>query len=95
MFSAADAKLDVARLIAINRYHYEDTELDQTEGYTLMSPHEMTNRPICCGDNDYSVVFQSRKWLPNGVGGVMWYAPSRACSSGLTPFYCCIVQRPG
>ena len=94
VFLAPDAKLTVASILGFNRSHYEGTALDQTAGYTLMSPHAMTDRPICCSYNDYSVVFQSRDWLPGGVGGVMWFAPSRACSSGVTPFYSCITSVP-
>ena len=94
VFLTPDAKLTVAGIQAFNRYHYEGTALDQTAGYTLTSPHAMTNRPICCSYNDYSVVFQSRNWLPDGVGGVMWLALSRACSSGVTPFYSCITSVP-
>ena len=94
VFLPADADLTVPGMISVNRYHYEGTQLDQTAGYTLMSPHAQTNRPICCSYNDYSVVFQSRGWLPDGVGGVMWFAPSRACSSGVTPFYSCITSVP-
>ena len=94
VFMTADAKLTVSGLIAVNRYHYEGTVLDQTSGYTTMTPHAMTDRPICCSYNDYSAVFQARSWLPDGVGGVMWVAPSRACSSALTPFYDSITSVP-
>jgi len=94
VFLAADARLTVSSILTVNRYHYEGTSLDQTAGYALMSPHGQTNRPICCSYNDYSVVFQSRSWLPDGVGGVMWFAPSRACSSGVTPFYSSITGVP-
>jgi dipeptidase len=94
VFMSADTKLTVSGIIAVNRYHYEGTALDQTNGYTTMTPHAMTDRPICCAWNDYSAVFQARSWLPDGVGGVLWFAPSRACSSGLTPFYDSITSVP-
>lgn len=94
VFFSADADVTVSSILTVNRYHYEGTTLDQTAGYTLMSPHAMTDRPICCSYTDYSVVFQARDWLPDGVGGVMWFAPSRACSSGVTPFYCSITSVP-
>jgi len=81
-------------IMAINRYHYEGTTLDQTAGYTLMSPHAQTNRPICYSTTDYSAVWQARSWLPAAVGGVVWIAPSRPCSSAFVPFYAGITSVP-
>ena len=54
---------------AICRYHYEGTAIDQTDGYTLMSPHAQTNRPICHSTTDYSAVWQLRSWKPDDIGG--------------------------
>ena len=54
----------------------------------------MTDRPICCSYTDYGAVFQTRNWLPDGIGGVVWLAPSRPCSSAFTPFYCSITSVP-
>ncbi len=81
-------------IMAISRYHYEGTELDQTENYTLMSPHKQTNRPICDRTTDYSAVWQLRDWLPAEVGGVLWVAPGRPCASAYTPFYAGITSVP-
>ena len=81
-------------IMAIDRYHYEGTAIDQTQGYTLMSPHAQTNRPICYSTTDYSAVWQSRSWLPAAVGGVVWIAPSRPCSSAFVPFYAGITSVP-
>ena len=79
---------------AICRYHYEGTGIDQTQDYTLMSPHAQTNRPICHSTTDYSAVWQLRSWKPDDIGGVMWVAPSRPCSSAYVPFYGSITSVP-
>lgn len=79
---------------AICRYHYEGTALDQTAGYTLMSPHNQTNRPPCYSTTDYSAVWQLRSWQPDDIGGVLWVAPSRPCSSTYIPFYDSITSVP-
>ena len=79
---------------AICRYHYEGTVIDQTQDYTLMSPHAQTNRPICHSTTDYSAVWQLRSRKPDGIGGVMWVAPSRPCSSAYVPFYGSITSVP-
>jgi len=81
-------------LMAIDRYHYEGTVLDQTQNYTVLSPHDQTNRPICYATTDYGSVWQLRDWLPAGVGGVVWIAPSRPCSSTFVPFYAGITSVP-
>ena len=89
-----DHKLTRQDIAAICRYHYEGTSLDQTAGYTLMSPHDQTDRPICYSTTDYSAVWQLRSWKPDDVGGVLWVAPSRPCSSAYIPFYDCITSVP-
>jgi dipeptidase len=52
-----------------------------------MSPHDQTNRPICYSTTDYSAVWQLRSGMPDAIGGVMWVALSRPCSSAYVPFY--------
>jgi dipeptidase len=94
VFAVPDRPLATSDVMAVMREHYEGTQLDQTEDYTLMSPHQQTNRPVCCPWTDYSVVFQCRDELPDGVGGVLWLAPSRPCSSAYVPFYCSVAGVP-
>ena len=94
VYVVPDHKLTRQDLVAIDRYHYEGTSLDQTSNYTLMSPHAQTDRPICHSTTDYGTVWQLRGWLPAGVGGVVWIAPSRPCSSTFVPFYAGITAVP-
>jgi dipeptidase len=89
-----DHKITRQEIQTICRFHYEGTSLDQTAGYTLMSPHSQTNRPICHSTTDYSAVWQLRSWKPDDIGGVLWVAPSRPCSSAYVPFYDCITSVP-
>ncbi len=35
----------------------------------------------------YSYVNQSRKWLPDAIGGVVWFGPDRPATTVLMPFY--------
>lgn len=94
VFVEPDHPLTRQDIAAICRYHYEGTSLDQTQSYTLMSPHAQTDRPICYATTDYSAVWQLRGWLPDAIGGVMWLAPSRPCSSSYVPFYDAISGAP-
>lgn len=52
------------------------------------------DRPICYSTTDHSAVWQLRSRLPEGVGGVVWVAPSRPCSSTFVPFYTGITSVP-
>ncbi len=94
MYVVPDHPVTRQDIMAINRYHFEGTSIDQTQGYSLMSPHDQTNRPTCYATTDYSAVWQMREWLPDKIGGVMWVAPSRPCSSAFVPFYDSITSLP-
>ena len=59
-----------------------------------MTPHDQTNRPICYKTTDYSAVWQLRDWKPDAIGGVMWVAPSRPCSSAYVPVYDSVTSVP-
>ncbi len=42
----------------------------------------------------YSYVNQSRKWLPDAIGGVVWFGPDRPATSVLLPFYAGALDLP-
>jgi dipeptidase len=42
----------------------------------------------------YSYVNQSRKWLPDAIGGVVWFGPDRPATSVLLPFYAGAMDLP-
>ncbi len=42
----------------------------------------------------YSYVAQSRNWLPDAVGGLLWYGPDRPSTNVLLPFYCGMTGLP-
>jgi dipeptidase len=94
VFVVPDHKVSRQDIAAICRYHYEGTGIDQTAGYSLMSPHDQTNRPICYATTDHSEVWQLRSWKPDDIGGVLWLALSRPCSSAYVPFYDSITSVP-
>ena len=94
VFVVPDHKLTRQDIAAVCRYHYEGTDIDQTAGYSLMSPHDQTNRPICYSTTYHSEVWQLRSWKPDDIGGVMWMAMSRPCSSTYVPFYDSVTSVP-
>jgi dipeptidase len=102
-----DRKLSVADLMAINRDHYEGTPFDLTTGLAAgpyNNPNRWPTNSLPNGANweraismfrcSYSFVAQARSWLPNPIGGVLWFglhAPSTTC---YTPLYCGITSVP-
>ena len=94
VFAVPDHKLSRQDFMAIHREHFEGTQLDQTNGYALMSPHSQTNRPVCVAITDYAAVFQCRSSLPEGIGTVVWWAASRPCASTFVPFYAAVTSVP-
>lgn len=42
----------------------------------------------------YSYVAQSRNWLPDVLGGLLWYGPDRPSTNVLLPFYCGMTDLP-
>ncbi|MGE5585184.1 MAG: dipeptidase [Bacillota bacterium] len=97
-----DKKLSIADIAAINRDHYEGTPYDATRGITAGpwgTPRRKGGLPKIDGASyafqrmiaipgcEYSIITQSRAWLPDAVGGVLWYAPADPDASNYVPVY--------
>jgi dipeptidase len=105
-----DEKLALADVFSLMRDHYEGTEFDMTRGIDagpFGNPHRNRplvwkvdgveyswERPISSHHTAFSFVSQSRGWLPDPVGGVMWYSPEDTDYACYTPFYCSIDALP-
>jgi len=44
-------------------------------------------RPLSIYRSGYSFVLQARSWMPDPIGGVMWFGPDQPMSTVITPFY--------
>jgi len=105
-----DRPLGVADVMALMRDHYEGTELDMTVGvdagpfgnpnrwrpmgWTVGGEQYTWERPISTQQTAYSFVSQSRSWLPDPVGGVLWYGMDDTFTTCYTPLYCGIREIP-
>ncbi len=87
LLSGVVGLIQVPRLMAILRDHYEGTPRDLTRGYTLGSPHKTDEYTICNSNTEVSVIIQSRSWLPREIGTVAWRAMATPCSSVFVPWY--------
>jgi len=98
-----DEKISFQTLIDLHRDHYEGTEFDQTTSLTAgpwNNPRRMQgwnfkvdgttyswNRTISAMQCEYFTVTQSRKNLPDEIGGVLWYGPTAPATTTLVPLY--------
>lgn len=97
-------KLSLADVMESNRDHYEGTPFDVTKdagagAYCMPyrpSPltwkHEgktyFNERPISTQQTAFTVVAQVRDYLPNAIGGVLWFANDDPNMAAYTPVYC-------
>ncbi|MCD6471868.1 C69 family dipeptidase [Candidatus Aerophobetes bacterium] len=85
------------------RDHLEGTPYDLTKGIPA-GPFGCPERPsisditfernICIPRTSYSWVSQARSWLPDWIGGVIWFGLDCPHSSCYVPFYVGISQTP-
>jgi dipeptidase len=105
-----DEKISLADVFSLMRDHYEGTPYDMTRGvdsgpygspyrwrpldWTVDSVTYAWERPVSTQQTGFSIVSQSRSWLPDAVGGVLWYGVDDTYTTCYTPFYCCIDSLP-
>jgi dipeptidase len=110
LFIKPDKPLAVADVMDLMRDHYEGTPYDMTKGLDagpFASPFRARDlrfqvdgkdfvweRPIATQQAGFVVVTQSRKDLPDPIGGVTWFTPDEASTSCFTPLYCGISALP-
>lgn len=103
LFIRPDYKIGVAELASLVRDHYEGTPWDMTQGLgagpygTPNRDRPLTfkvdgndcawERPISNVNTAFSFISQSRAWLPDEIGGLMWYSPDDTYTNCYVPFY--------
>lgn len=99
-----EKKISAADLMGFNRDHLEGTYMDLTQGplagpfgiptrtmgtYFKVGDEVVVEARAIQGDStQYTEVCQMRSWLPNDIGGVIWWAPGRPNTSVYVPLYC-------
>ncbi|MCK5821745.1 MAG: C69 family dipeptidase [Bacteroidales bacterium] len=93
-----DEKLNVNDVFSLLRDHYDDTEFDMTKGDktgAFGSPNQTrSERAVSVNFTAFSIVSQSRSFLPDPIGGVLWYSPDDTYTSCYVPLYCNISKVP-
>lgn len=62
--------------------------------WTQDSVEYMHERPIATQQTGFTLVAQMRSWLPDAVGGVLWFGVDDSSLSVYNPMYCCLTQVP-
>ena len=96
--------------MALMRDHYEGTEFDMTKGidagpfalpsrwrplvWKVDGVEYAWERPISTQQTAFSSITQSRAWLPDPIGGLVWYGMDDSYTTCYLPFYCGIDAVP-
>lgn len=110
LFVKPSRKITVKDVADVMRDHYEGTPMDMTQdigagGNALpyrwrpmtfeYEGQEYTNeRAIATQQTGFWMVGQSRGWLPDVVGGILWFGTDDAATSYLTPIYTSLLEVP-
>lgn len=103
-------KLSAQKLKDYMRDQYEGTEFDMTKGLaagpfqTKLRHSPLTfkvdsveyghERPTATQQTGFTFVAQMRSWLPNYIGGILWFGVDDAASALYVPMYCGINSVP-
>lgn len=103
-------KVDAQKFTSYMRNQYEGTEFDMTKGVCALpfgsklrhSPlsfkvdgvEYMHERPVATQQTGFVFVAQMRSWLPDYIGGILWFGVDDAASNIFVPMYCGINSIP-
>ncbi len=103
-------KLSLRDVMDSMRDHYEGTPFDVTQdvgagiygapyrptplAWTHKGKHYFNERPISTQQTAGTYVVQIRDFLPNAVGGIVWYGNDDPNMVAYTPVYCSATQAP-
>lgn len=105
-----DSKLSVGDVMDLMRDHFEGTEFDLTKGvgagpyacpyrwrpltWEVDGQRYLNERATATQQTAFSFVAQARSWLPDEVGGVLWFGVDDADSTVYVPMYSGIREVP-
>ena len=103
-------KVDVLEIMDFMRNHLEGTELDMRKdpgagpyecpyrwrpmNYKVDSVTYVNERATATQQTGFTFVSQSRSWLPDEVGGILWFGVDDAASTVYFPMYTAATQVP-
>lgn len=110
LYIKPDKKLSVHDVMELMRDYYQNTPLDMSQDIgagpwgCIVRWRPMTwkvdgvgyvhERAISTQQTGFSFVTQSRSWLPDPVGGILWFGVDDTYSTVYAPMYCGITKVP-
>ena len=105
-----DNKLSVRDVMNMMRDYYQDTPMDMTKDvgagpygnivrwrplyWEVEGETYFNERAISTQQTGFSFVTQSRNWLPDPIGGIIWFGVDDTYSTVYTPMYCGMTEVP-
>jgi dipeptidase len=105
-----DKKLSVRNVMELMRDHLEGTELDMTKGigsgpyklpyrwrpltWKVDGVEYFNERATSTQQTGFSFITQSRSWLPDVIGGIIWFGVDDTYSTVYVPMYCSMREIP-
>lgn len=105
-----DNKLSVRDVMNLMRDYYQNTPMDMTKDlgagpygstvrwrpmqYKVDGEDYVQERAISTQQTGFSFVSQSRNWLPDPVGGILWFGVDDTYYTVYSPMYCSITTVP-
>jgi dipeptidase len=105
-----DNKLSVHDVMELMRDHFEGTDFDMTKDvgagpyqlpyrwrpltWEVDSVEYCNERAVSTQQTGFSFVAQARSWLPNSIGGILWFGVDDTYSTVYVPMYCGINKVP-
>ena len=103
-------KVSMKEVADVMRDHYENTPMDMTQdigagghknpyrwrpmNFTYEGETYVNERAIATQQTGFWILCQARPWLPDEIGGVLWFGVDDAATSCLTPIYTSITEVP-
>ncbi|MBO8456243.1 MAG: C69 family dipeptidase [Bacteroidetes bacterium] len=110
LFVKPSEKISVKDLADVMRDHYEGTPMDMTQDigaggnalpyrwrpmdFEYEGKTYTNERAIATQQTGFWFVGQSRSWLPDLIGGIIWFGTDDAATSCLTPIYTNVTEVP-
>lgn len=110
LFIKPDRKLSAQDLMGYMADHYEGTPMDMTKdlgagafecpyrwrpmNFEVDGQAYLNERAIATQQTGFSFVAQSRSWLANPIGGILWFGVDDAATTQYVPMYCGMLSVP-
>ena len=110
LFIKPSKKVTVKAVADVMRDHFEGTPMDMTTdigaggnalpyrwrpmGFEYNGKEYINERAIATQQTGFWLVGQSRSWLPDQIGGILWFGTDDAATSYLTPIYTSLKSIP-